>query len=125
MKSTLATQRQILSTLTAVVTTVVAINIPLAQAQNQEPLAGDIVNAIAAKTIQKFNNSSCQDLAASMAAKKAAQGNPAPETLKDKLTEKFIVLLQENPQLTEQFFSQISTPVLTKLFECGLIPPQE
>ncbi|WP_013334526.1 hypothetical protein [Gloeothece verrucosa] len=98
--------------------------IPVAQAQNQEPLPEEVVNAIAAKTIQKFNNASCQELSASMAAKKSNQGNSGQENLKDQLTDRFIQLLRQNPSLTEQFFGQISTPVLTKLFECGLIPPQ-
>lgn len=97
----------------------------LAQAENQDPLATEVVNAVAQKTIQKFNNSSCQDLAASMAKQQANQGNPQPETLKDKVTARFIQRLRQDPQLAQEFFSQISTPVLTKLFECGLIPPQE
>ncbi len=92
-----------------------------ALAQTQDPLAGEVVNAIAQKTIDKFNNSSCQELAASM-----AQHNPADDnSLKDQLTARFIQRLRQDPQLTEQFFSQISTPVLTKLFECGLVPPRK
>lgn len=90
-------------------------------AQVQDPLPGEVVNAIAQKTIQKFETSSCQDLAASMAKHDPNQ----PPTLKDQLTARFIQKLRQDPQLTQQFFDQISTPVLTKLFECGLVPPQE
>ena len=90
------------------------------QAQTADPLAGEVVGAIAQKTIQKFNTSSCQDLAASM-----AQGKQDPNSLKDQLTARFIQKLRQDPQLTQQFFEQISTPVLTKLFECGLVPPQQ
>jgi DNA-binding transcriptional regulator YiaG len=93
----------------------------LVQAQNSDPLPAEVVNAIAQKTIQKFNNSSCADLAASMAKHASNQ----PPTLKDQLTARFIQRLRQDPQLTQQFFAQISTPVLTKLFECGLVPPQE
>lgn len=89
-------------------------------AQGQDPLQGEVVNAIAQKTIQKFSNSSCQDLAASM-----AQGKQDPNSLKDQITARFIQKLRQDPQLTQQFFAQISTPVLTKLFECGLVPPQK
>lgn len=89
-------------------------------AQTQDPLEGEVVNAIAQKTIQKFSTSSCQDLATSM-----AQGKQDPNTLKDQLTARFILKLRQDPQLTQQFFDQIATPVLTKLFECGLVPPQK
>lgn len=89
--------------------------------QAQDPLPGEVVNAIAQKTIAKFQNSSCQDLATSMAQSK--QG-ASQDTLKDQLTARFIQKLRQDPQLTQQFFSQISTPVLSKLFECGLVPPQ-
>ena len=91
-----------------------------AQAQTADPLPGEVVNAIAQKTIQKFNTSSCQDLAASM-----AQGKQDPNSLKDQLTARFMQKLRQDPQLTQQFFDQISTPVLTKLFECGLVPSQQ
>jgi hypothetical protein len=83
-------------------------------AQGQDPLQGEVVNAIAQKTIQKFSTSSCQDLATSM-----AQSKQDPNSLKDQLTARFIQKLRQDPQLTQQFFNQISTPVLTKLFECG------
>jgi hypothetical protein len=94
----------------------------IAQAQNQDTLPEEVVNTIANKTIAKFNNSSCQELAASMAQQ---HSKPQPETLKDRVTARFIQRLRQDPQLTQQFFSQISTPVLTKLFECGLVPPRE
>jgi hypothetical protein len=95
----------------------------VAQAQNQDPLPAEVVNAIAQKTIQKFNSSSCQDLAASMAKQNPSSGQPP--TLKDQLTARFIEKLRQNPQLAQEFFAQISTPVLTKLFECGLVPPKD
>lgn len=89
--------------------------------QAQDPLPGEVVNAIAQKTITKFQNSSCQDLATSMAQSKQGADQ---DTLKDQLTARFIQKLRQDPQLTQTFFNQISTPVLTKLFECGLVPPQ-
>jgi len=102
-----------------------AIGPNIAQTQNQDPLPAEVVNAIAQKTIQKFNNSSCQDLAASMAKQHAAQSSGQPPTLKDQVTARFIQRLRQDPQLTQEFFDQISTPVLTKLFQCGLVPPQD
>lgn len=94
-------------------------------AQNSDPLPAEVVNAIAQKTIEKFNNSSCQDLAKSMAQNQGNQGNSEAPSLKDQVTARFIERLRQEPQLTQEFFGQISTPVLTKLFECGLVPPQE
>lgn len=104
-----------------IITAIVGETYRLVQAQNSDPLPAEVVNAIAQKTIQKFDNSSCQELAASMA-KKTPNAQP---DLKDQLTARFIQRLRQDPQLTQQFFDQISTPVLTKLFECGLVPPQE
>ncbi|MEA5532564.1 hypothetical protein [Crocosphaera sp. XPORK-15E] len=75
MKRTILKVKNILYAI-VVITTIVGINLPITQAQNQDPLPAEVVNAIAQKTIVKFNNSSCP-------------------------------------------------PVLTKLFECGLVPPQE
>jgi len=103
----------------ALMVTTITVATP-AQTQATDPLQGEVVNAIAQKTIQKFNTSSCQDLAASM-----AQGKQDPNSLKDQLTARFVQKLRQDPQLTQEFFDQISTPVLTKLFECGLVPPQQ
>jgi hypothetical protein len=121
MKLKPLSKTQILCALTAVTAMAWGTH-PIVQAQNQDPLAAEVVNAIAQKTIEKFNNSSCQDLATSMAQK---HNDAQPETLKDQVTARFIQRLRQDPQLTQQFFGQISTPVLTKLFECGLVPPQE
>jgi hypothetical protein len=55
----------------------------------------------------------------------AKHSSNQPPTLKDQLTARFVQRLRQDPQLTQQFFAQISTPVLTKLFECGLVSPQE
>jgi glucan biosynthesis protein len=93
-------------------------------AQASDPLPDEVVNAIAQKTLQKFNNSSCQDLATSMAQHHQQQMSGQPPTLKDQLTARFVQRLRQDPQLAQAFFAQISTPVLTKLFECGLVPPQ-
>ena len=79
---------------------------------NNDSLPEEVVNAIAQKTITKFESSSCQDLATSMAKKP-----PATPTLKDQLTARLIEKLKADPSLAQDFFNQISTPVLTKLFE--------
>ncbi len=122
MKFTYLTKKQILCGIASAIA-MAGISLSIAQAQNQEPLPEKIVDTVAGKTIDKFNNSSCQELAASMA--KSPSQNPASETRQDKLKARFYTLLKENPELANRFFSQISTPVLTKLFQCGLIPPHE
>lgn len=119
MTSPLVRNVYALGSVLALMATTLAATPPL-QAQTADPLPGEVVDAIAQKTIQKFNNSSCQDLAASM-----AQGKQDPNSLKDQLTARFIQKLRQDPELTQEFFDQISTPVLTKLFECGLVPPQK
>lgn len=108
-----------LGSILALMATTITVVTPV-QAQTADPLPGEVVNAIAQKTIQKFSTSSCQDLATSM-----AQGKQDPNSLKDQITARFLQKLRQDPQLTQEFFNQIATPVLTKLFECGLVPPQQ
>lgn len=69
-----------------------------------------MVTMVANKVIEKYQSSTCEQLLAN-------RGKPpGPEELR------VITLLNNDPQMRQAFFDQISAPVVNKLFTCGLIP---
>ena len=75
-------------------------------AQEQHPLLDQMAN----KVIQKYQTSSCQQLA------QQKQEPPSPEKVKA------VQFLKTDPQLRTAFIDKIAGPVANKLFECGFIP---
>jgi hypothetical protein len=69
-----------------------------------------IENMVANKVIQKYQNSTCEQLW-------AARGQqPGMEE------QRVIGILKNDPQMRQAFFNQIAGPVMNKMFECGMIP---
>jgi glucose dehydrogenase len=73
-----------------------------------------IMDRVAGKVIEKYQNSSCQQL---WQEKAQGQGQPKPE-----MEQRAIQMLQQDPQMRQAFFNQIAAPVVNKMFECGMIP---
>jgi hypothetical protein len=73
-----------------------------------------IVDKIAERVIQKYQTSSCQQLAAEKAAK---QGQPKPA-----MEQRVIQTLHQDAAARTEFFNKVSAPIVSKLFECGMIP---
>jgi len=73
-----------------------------------------IVDKVADKVIQKYQSSSCEQLAAGRAQNK---GKP-----KSREEQRAVQFLHEDATARAEFFNKISAPVVTKLFECGMIP---
>jgi hypothetical protein len=73
-----------------------------------------IVDKVAEKVIQKYQTSSCEQLAAEKAEK---QGKP-----KSQMEQRAIQMLHQDAAARAEFFNKIAAPVVTKLFECGMIP---
>jgi hypothetical protein len=48
-----------------------------------------------------------------------AQGQAKPKSQKE---QEAIQILQGNPQMQQALFSQVATPIVTKMFQCGMIP---
>jgi hypothetical protein len=71
---------------------------------------GMLLDAAADKVIKKFSMSSCDEL-------KAMKNEPPSET--EKLG---IDFLRNDSQARETFINRIASPVLNKMFECGMIP---
>jgi hypothetical protein len=77
-----------------------------AQAPGQHPMLDQLAN----KVIQKYQNSSCQQLA------QQKQEPPSPEKVKA------VQFLKTDPTLRIYFINKIAGPVANKLFDCGFIP---
>jgi hypothetical protein len=65
---------------------------------------------IAQTVVAKYENSSCDQLAAAKAQPKTAAEQRA------------IQLLHEKPEMAREFINRIAAPIANKLFECGFIP---
>lgn len=81
-----------------------------AQAQQQHPL----VDAAATKLVQKYQSSSCQQLAAERQAPKSAQ--------KEAAKEKVGQMLRQDAQARQEFVRKVAAPIADKMIMCGFIP---
>ncbi len=80
-----------------------------AQAPSQYP----IVDKIAAKVIQKYQASTCEQLQA----KKQQPPQPPPP-----MEVKAIEQLRKDPAMRKHFLDKIAAPIANKLFECNMVP---
>jgi Tfp pilus assembly protein PilO len=78
----------------------------ISSAQEQFP----IMDRVANRVIQKYQQSSCQQL-------RAERGQPKPPQM-----QRVVQMLRDDPQLRRAFLDRIAGPVANKLFECGMIP---
>ena len=73
-----------------------------------------IMDMVANKVIQKYQNSTCEQLWQERA---QDQGKPKPE-----MEQRAMKLLREDPQMRQAFFDKVAGPIVNKMFECGMIP---
>ena len=71
-----------------------------------------VMDAIANKVIQKYQQSSCEELWQ----KKNEPKSKSPQ--EEKVTE----LLRTDAQLRTEFLNKVAAPIANKMFECRLIP---
>ena len=69
-----------------------------------------ILDMITGKVVQKYAQSTCEQLWEQRGKPKTAQ------------EQEFIQLLRGDPQLRAQFIDKIAAPVANKMFDCGMIP---
>jgi hypothetical protein len=81
-----------------------------AQQQQQYP----IMDKVAQKVIDKYTNSTCEQLAAEKGQKPAGQ--------REQMEERAIQMLKNDPQMRKAFIDKIAAPIANKMFECGMIP---
>jgi len=69
-----------------------------------------ILDMVAGKVVQKYQNASCEQLWE----KKGAPKSPEEQRV--------IGLLKNDPQMRTAFINQVAAPIANKMFECGMIP---
>ena len=79
-------------------------------AESQYP----VMDRIAEKVVQKYQSSSCQQL--------AAERTHRPSGQREAMEERVVRLLHEDPQMRQASLNRVAAPIANKLFECGLIP---
>ena len=69
-----------------------------------------ILDMLAGKVVQKYQQSTCEQLW-------EERGKPKPPK-----EQEMIQMLKGDPQLRTEFLNKVAGPVANKMFECGLIP---
>jgi hypothetical protein len=69
-----------------------------------------MMNMVADKVIQRYQQSSCQQLQEKRTQPKSEQ------------EQRVVQLMKNDPQLAKAFLDKVAAPIANKMFECGLIP---
>ena len=88
----------------------VLLHVGMASAQESFP----IMEKLAQKVIEKYQTSSCQQL--------APQKSQPPTGQKAQMEQRAIQTLRNDPQMRTEFLNRVAAPIANKLFECGMIP---
>ena len=88
----------------------VLLHVGMASAQESFP----IMEKIAQKVIEKYQTSSCQQL--------AQQKKQPPTGQQAQMEQRAIQTLRNDPQMRTAFLNRVAAPIANKLFECGMIP---
>lgn len=73
-----------------------------------------IMDRIAQRVVQKYETSSCEQLAAQRAQR--ASG------MHGEMEQRVVQMMRENPQMRQAFLNRVAGPIANKMFECGMIP---
>jgi hypothetical protein len=73
-----------------------------------------IMEKIAQKVVQKYQTSSCQQL--------AQEKSQPPTGKKAQIEQRAVQLLHQDPQMRTEFLNRVAAPIANKMFECGMIP---
>jgi|SRR6516165_8363720 hypothetical protein len=73
-----------------------------------------MLDRLAERVVQKYQTSSCQQL--------AAEREHRPTGQRAEMEERAIRVLREDAQMRQEFINRVAAPIANKLFECGLIP---
>jgi len=79
---------------------------------NAGPQQYPILDRVADKVIQKYEQSTCEDLWK----KKSEKAPPSAEE------QKAIEFLKSDPQMRTIFINKVAGPIANKMFQCGMIP---
>lgn len=73
-----------------------------------------VLDKIADRVVQKYRGATCEQLWQERAAGRKKAKPPEEQ--------RFVQLLREDPGARTEFFRKVSDPIVTKMFECGMIP---
>jgi hypothetical protein len=73
-----------------------------------------MLDRVAEKVVQKYQTSSCQQL--------AAERGQRPSGRRAEEEERFVRVLHEDPQMRREFLNRVAAPIANKMFECNMIP---
>jgi hypothetical protein len=73
-----------------------------------------ILDRIADKVVQKYQQSTCEQLW-----EERAQKGKAP---KPQMEQEALQMLKSDPQMRSAFINKVAAPIANKMFECGMIP---
>jgi len=73
-----------------------------------------MLDQVAQMVIANYQSSTCDQLWAQRAQRQVTQMSPEQQQA--------IQLLHDDPQMQAAFFAQVSTPIVTKMFQCNMIP---
>ena len=85
------------------------VGIASAQAQSQYPIMDQVVK----KVLEKYQTSTCEQLAAEKA---------NPGAMQEMMKDRAVKILRENPDMRKVFVDRVAAPIANKMFECGMIP---
>src|SRR5262249_20560889 len=73
-----------------------------------------VLDTVDNKVIQKYQQSSCEQLLQERSQKQNQPRSPQEEEV--------LKILQSDPQLRAKFINKVAAPIANKMFECGMIP---
>jgi hypothetical protein len=73
-----------------------------------------MLDRVAQRVVEKYQNSSCQQL--------AAERGQRPTGRKAEMEQRLLEMLHSDPNMRAEFLGRVATPIANKLFECGMIP---
>lgn len=73
-----------------------------------------VMEKLAQKVVQKYQTSSCQDL--------AKQKSQPPTGQQAQIEQRVVQMLRNDPQMRTEFINRVAPSIANKMFECGMIP---
>ena len=73
-----------------------------------------MLDEVAGKIVQKYQNSTCEQLWQEKSQKQSQPKSPAEQ--------RALQLLHTDPQMRAEFINRVAAPIANKMFECGMIP---
>jgi len=93
---------------------VVLVSVSVAAVVTTAQQSGPVMDAVAQKVIQKYQNASCADL--------MAKKTTPPTGQQDQKRAQVLQMLRDNPAMRQAFIDKVASPIANKLFDCGMIP---